>query len=169
MAQGDLADGFPVWAACLLLAVGVPAGEALGQTTPVSAPIVGSDTSTLINPTVLGKPNQSRIWYNSHRDRWDGLVPVDDSVQNGGGDSASDHYLVKDVNGSQSFTAVELESRNTGRPDVFWDDTAETLYVLGSHASTPRFWRVDYDSSADAIDPGVDGVTVPGIQHPAGS
>jgi hypothetical protein len=149
----------------------MPGEVAPAATTPVSAPVVGSDTSTIIRPQTLGKPNLSRLWYNSHQARWDGLAPKDDSVQNGGGGSASDHYIVKDLLGSQTFTSVELEDRNTARPDAFWDDGAKTLYVLGSHATTTRFWLVDYDPASDAysIAAGRDGVTVPGITHPGDS
>jgi hypothetical protein len=118
-----------------------------------------------INPQgnpLYGKPNQSRVWYNSAQQRWDGLVPKNDE-----GPSASDHYILKGVDGIQEFTDVELEDRNPARPDVFWDDASGRLYVLGSHRAETRFWRVRYDGPTDtyAIDPNVPGVVVPDIVH----
>jgi hypothetical protein len=128
----------------------------------VSAPIANSDVSTVQGSNTYGKPNQSRVWYNTHQQRWDGLIP-----QNDGGGSASDHYILTDVSGSQLFTEVELEDRNTARPDAFWDDASGTLYVLGSHGTLSRFWRVHYDRTADVygLDPNASAVAVPGIAH----
>lgn len=128
----------------------------------VSGLIVGSDTSTILNPDSYGKPNQHRIWYNGYQNRWDALVPKND-----GGVSASDHYIMKDVPGSQTFTSVELEDRNFARPDVFWDDAGRKLYVLGSQSAASEFWQVSYNNLTDSygIAPNVNGITVPGIIH----
>src|SRR5687768_934811 len=74
--------------------------------TLVTARVEGSDTSTLGGGNQdYGKPNHSRAWYNSHRGRWDALIPKND-----GGTQGDDHYIVKDVSGSQTFTPVELEN-----------------------------------------------------------
>ena len=129
----------------------------------VTALVSSSDTSTIQNPDgQYGKPNQSRLWFNSTANRWDALMP-----QNDGGTSASDHYIMLDVSGTQVFTTVELEDRNTARPDVFWDDAAQTLSVLGSHGTTTEFWQVLYDTPSDSysINPAVNAVVVPGISQ----
>ena len=132
----------------------------------VSGPILGSDTTTIRRPDSYGKPNQSRIWYNSAQGRWDALIPLND----GGGVSASDHYILKDVPGSQTFTDVELVDRDFARPDIFWDEASQTLYVLASHPVQSQFWRVGYSAASDsyAIEVGAPGtgVEVPGITHP---
>ena len=149
-----------------VVAVSVGPAE-VAQAQPVSGPVVGSDTST-IAPGGLGKPNQSRAWYNSHQDRWDALVPQDD-----GGPSGSDHYLLKAVDepppAGQLFTLLELEDRNTARTDVFWDDPNKKLYVFGSHATSSQFWRVGWDEGTDSygLEVGIagTGVEVPGITH----
>jgi hypothetical protein len=128
-----------------------------------SSEVVGSDTSTIRNPVNYGKPNQSRIWYNSHKMRWDALVPKND----GHADSQSDHYILKAVDGNQNFTTVELEDRDFGRPDCFWDDAGKKLYVLSSHPAKSEFWRLGYDASTDSYrieigTPG-EGIGIPGI------
>lgn len=127
--------------------------------------LVKSDTSSIRNPISYGKPNQSRLWYNSRQDRWDALVP-----RNDGGISQSDHYIMKDVSGNQMYTAVELEDRDFARPDVFWDDQNATLYVFASHPTQSQFWRVGYDAATDTykIEVGVagTGVAVCRITHP---
>ncbi len=148
---------------CLVLILVAMAVSVSQAADAVSGPVAGSDTST-ISGGDFGKPNLSRIWYNSHQNSWDALVPKND-----GGVSASDHYIMKDVAGSQIFTAVELEDRNTARADDFWDDGNKKLYVLGSHATQSQFWRVGYDEIADSysIELGSTGtgVTVPGVTH----
>jgi hypothetical protein len=90
----------------------------------------------------------------------DALVP-----RNDGGTSASDHYILLDVPGVQSFTATQLEDRNPGRPDCFWDDATTTLYALGSHHAASRFWRMHYDLGTATYTPAVDGIVVPGFTH----
>lgn len=129
--------------------------------------VASSDTSTIATPATWGKPNQSRVWYNSSHRRWDGLIPKDD-----GGASGSDHYIVTDIAGTQTFTALELEDRNSARPDAFWDDTNKKLYVIGSHATTTEFWRLDYNEVTDvysfAVGSAGAGVTVTGITHTGG-
>jgi hypothetical protein len=144
-------------AAALAAGSPAPAGVALGQ-----APVPGSDTSTLSPVSGYGKPNQSRVWFNTHAARWDALVPRDLG-------QGSDHYVLKQVAGSRVFTGVLLEDRDDARPDVFWDDASATLWVLGSHAAASRLWRVSYSfpSDAYAIDPAVSGVVVPGLVHDA--
>ena len=132
----------------------------------VAGPIVGSDTSTIRNPELYGKPNQSRLWYNSYQKRWDAIVPKP------GEDGFSDHYLLLDVTGAQTFTPVLLEDRDDARPDAFWDDANKTLYVLGSHPTRTEFWRLSYDPVADSYTiqvgaPGA-GVAVPGLTQPGG-
>jgi hypothetical protein len=153
----------PVLFAFLAAAVTLYTGTALPAAAQAATGHVvhGSDTSTMSSPG-YGKPNQTRIWFNSYEDGWDALVPKSD-----GGVSASDHYIMKDVSGNQIFTPVELEDRNSGRPDVFWDDAHKLLYVLGSHTTETKIWRVHYDDGADRyhIDPHTNGVTVPGIAH----
>ncbi len=148
--------------AALGLALAVGAGNVEGQKAQAAAEIPGSHTSTLIGSHGYGKPNQSRVWFNSVVGRWDALVP-----RNDGGSSASDHYIVLDLTGAPAFTGVELEDRNGGRPDVFWDDLGHRLYVLGSHTSTPLFWRVLYNPATDnySVDPLADGIVVPGVAH----
>lgn len=140
-------------------------------------PVLGSDTSSFgcADADAEGnsafsaytKPNQSRIWYNSDQGRWDALVPKNDS-----GISGSDHYILKDVTGRQTFTAVELEDRDFARPDVFWDNVNHKLYVFGSHPSSSEFWRLNYDAVADRYDIEVGspeaGIPVPGIIQPGG-
>ena len=130
----------------------------------VGAPIPGSDTSTLSNPGDVGygKPNQSRLWFNQAAGRWDAVVPKND-----GGDSGSNHYILTDAVGAPTFGALQLENRNSARPDVFWDDARCWLYVLGSHGEQTRLWRLHYSLMTDAyeLDPQVDGVLVPGIRH----
>lgn len=130
-------------------------------------PATGSDTSTIRRPVSYGKPNQSRVWFNSARDRWDALIPQD---AQGGGVSASDHYIMTDVDGSRTFTDIELEDRDFARPDAYWDDASRMLYVLSSHPAQVEFWRVGYDVGNDgyAIQIGAigAGVVVPGMTHP---
>jgi hypothetical protein len=142
----------------------IPVGIARADTV-VSGRVEGSDTSTLVDFAGYGKPNHSRVWYNSYQARWDALVPKDD-----GGPSGSDHYIVLDVAGSQTFTPVELEDRNSARPDSFWDDTNQQLYVLGSHAVQTKFWQVNYDAGSDSysVNPQVNGVVVPGLTQAPG-
>ncbi len=150
----------------LLLGVALAAAGAVAPISPTQAgtEVAGSDTSTLTNPngTGYGKPNQSRVWFNSAAGRWDALVP-----RNDGGSSASDHYVVLDVAGAPLFTGLELEDRDDARPDVVWDDAGHTLYVLGSHMWTPLFWRVVHNPATDtySVDPLADGVEVPGVTH----
>src|SRR3990172_10264718 len=137
--------------------------------------IVGSNTSTIRNPGVAvtdnsvlsayTKPNLTRLWYNSFQNRWDGVVPrFDDASQ------SSDHFIVKDVRGSQTFTDVKLEDRDFGRPDLFWDETNRNLYVFGSHPVSSELWRLGYDPDTDTYSFEVGalgaGVVVPGITHP---
>ncbi len=137
--------------------------------------VVDSDTSTIrscldVPPSdnsVLSaytKPNQSRLWYNSVQDRWDALMPRLDS-------GTSDHYVLKDVAGSQTFTTIELEDRDFGRPDVFWDEGNQKLYVFSSHPASSEFWRLGYDAASDNYNLEVGalgaGVAVPGITHPS--
>ncbi len=138
--------------------------------------VAGSNTSTLrscsavpiSDNSVLSaytKPSQSRIWYNAAQQRWDALMPKHD-----GGISASDHYILKDVPGTQTFTEVELEDRDFGRPDAFWDEASGKLYVLSSHPESSEFWRLGYDADGDSynFEVGVQGagVEVFGITHP---
>ena len=133
---------------------------------PICAPILDSDTSTLseLDHYGYGKPNQSRVWFNSLAGRWDGLVP-----RNDGGDSGSDHYIVLDLAGVPSFTGVEVEARNQARPDAYWDDANGKLYILSSHPDTPMFWQFDYVPGAGlyAVNPEVNGVAVPGVEQDA--
>lgn len=132
--------------------------------------VQGSYTNTIRRPDSYGKPSQSRVWYNTRVGRWDALIPLDD---NNGGTSASDRYLMKDVDGSQTFTTLELEDRDYARSDVYWDDAGQQLYVLGSHPVETQFWRLNYDASSDTYAfavglPGT-GVAVPGLLQPGGS
>ena len=166
--RGPAVSGYACrWSALALLFLAIsfvvtPPSLALND--PVGSLVSGSDTDTLTGHSSFGygKPNQSRVWFNSYQDRWDALVPQDD-----GGSSGSDHYIVKGVNGASVFTEVELEDRNDARPDTFWDDAGKTLYVLGSHETQSRFWQVSYDDVVDsyAVVPSVDGVLVPGLRH----
>ncbi len=144
----------------LAVSIALPSASALAVD-PVNGPIVGSDTSTLATEQ-YGKPNQSRVWYNAARGRWDGLVPKNDGALEG-----SDHYIVTDLPGAQVFTATELEDRDRALPDAFWDEPRGTLVVLGSHPTTSRFWLVHYDPVTDSYgtDPAIDGIAVPGIAH----
>ena len=156
--RGSIRTVFP-WRFLLAILVGLAVGAApLAHASDV---VTGSDTST-ISDADYGKPNLSRIWYNNHQHRWDALIPKND-----GGTSASDHYIMREVSGSQIFTSVELEDRNTARPDAFWDEATKTLYVLGSHSTTTKLWKVNYDIATDSytVDPNVNGVTVSGIVH----
>lgn len=132
--------------------------------------VVGSDTVTIRNPGSYGKPNQSRLWFNSRAGRWDALVPQEDEGQRF---SESDHYIVEDIPGEQFFTDLELEDRDFARPDVFWDDASAMLYVFSSHPVSSEFWRLRYVDEIPAryeIEVGAlgAGVPVPGLVHPTG-
>ena len=72
----------------------VPPADPVAPAIQIGVEIPGTDTSTLSDPdgTGYGKPNQSRLWYNTMAGRWDGLLP-----RNDGGASASDHYIVEDL------------------------------------------------------------------------
>ncbi|RLE23311.1 MAG: hypothetical protein DRJ50_06375, partial [Actinobacteria bacterium] len=126
--------------------------------------VQGSATNTLsqIGSVGYGKPNQTRIWFNSSAARWDALIPKDD-----GGASGSNHYVLTDVPGSQTFTDVQVEPRDDARPSIFWDDARQSLHVLGSHDTATLIWRLDYIAGTDSyeIDPTVDAVVVPGLVH----
>lgn len=100
--------------------------------------ITGTDTSTLYNGWNVGKSRRV-AWYNSYQDRWDGLLPQLIGT--------SDHYIVEDIIGTPSFTSLELEDRNIGRPTIYWDNTGKKLYVASSHTFTPEFWLMDYDTT----------------------
>ena len=154
--RGSVRTVFP-WRFLLRILVGLAVGA--GASAHAGNVVTGSDAST-ISDADYGKPKQRRIWYNDHQHRWDALIPKND-----GGASASDHYIMKDVPGSQIFTSVELEDRNTGRPDAFWDEATKTLYVQGSRSTATKLWKVNYDVATDSysVDPNVDGVTVSGI------
>jgi hypothetical protein len=147
--------------ASLLSALILALAPAPSAAAVVSAVVAHSSTSTLTSLD-YSKPNQHRLWYNSYQHSWDGVLPKND-----GGTLGCDHYIVKDVAGSQLFTSVELEDRDGGRPDTFWDNAGKRLYVLGSHSSNPKFWRLGYDAVTDtySIAPGVNGVSVPGMAH----
>ncbi len=138
----------------------------LAEMAQVAGPVVGSDTGTIQNPELYGKPNQSRLWYNSYQQRWDAIVPKASN------DGTSDHYLLLDVPGAQTFTGVELDDRDDARPDAFWDDGNRMLYVLSSHAAQTEFWRLSYDPVGDSYAmqvgaPGA-GVVIPGLAQPGG-
>jgi hypothetical protein len=140
--------------------------DALAQAgSPISGLIVGSDTTTIRSPDMYGKPNQHRIWFNTYRNRWDALVPRSD-----GSPASSDHFILTDVPANQTFTPVELEDRDFGRPDTVWDNANRKLYVLSSHPVSSELWRVGYDNITDTYSLEVGalgaGVTVPGITHP---
>ncbi len=147
------------------LASGIAAGQS-GQAgePPLVSVLAGSDTRSLRRLRSYGKPNQTRHWYHSRAGRWDGVVPRYDGWWDG-----SDHYVVTDLAGAATFTGIELEDRDFGRPDVFWDDAAAMLYVLSSHPGRSEFWRLESDASGAyrlAVgDPG-GGVGVPGLTHP---
>lgn len=145
--------------AAIAMAVPVIAGE--------THVISESETSTPRTLRAYGKPNQTRVWYNGSANRWDALVPGDGNWWFGG-----HHYIVADVAGTQRFSDEVLGDEADDRPDVFWDQENEALYVLASHPRQSEFWRVVYNRRKDVYEfvigkPGA-GIEVPGLQHPDG-
>lgn len=104
--------------------------------------------------------NRGAAWYNVAQSRWDAILP----------DSTSDQFLMKDVDGAQTFiSAPELDDRDTGRPDVIWDESANKLYVLSSHGTNTEFFRLGYNSGTDvySLEVGTErnGITVTDIDR----
>ena len=110
------------------------------------------------------------VWWNSYQSRWDGIIPYDEA---GALSSAGDHWLAKDVNGTVSWTAHELDDRSTGRATIYWDDAGKTLYVASFHNTTCEYWEMSYDSGTDAYSFSVgsarSGETITGIARQATS
>ena len=119
--------------------------------------ITGPDISTTQNYTAK---NRGATWYNVAQSRWDAILP----------DATRDQFLMKDVDGVQTFiSAPELDDRDTGRPDVIWDESANKLYVLSSHDTTTEFFRLGYNSGTDtySLEVGAErlGITVADIDR----
>lgn len=128
--------------------------------------IAGTDSTTLhsisdSNKQYTGK-SYRRIWWNSYESRYDALLPKDDS-------GSADHYIVKGVDGTPSWTSIELEDRSSGRPGIYWDDANKKLHCFSAHNTTTEFWTVTYTSETDEYDITVGaagaGVEVPGMDR----
>ncbi len=120
--------------------------------------ITGTSYNTTFDFTAK---NRGQVWYNVARGRWDGILP----------DSTRDQFLMKDVDGTQTFiSAPELDDRESGRAEVIWDESAAKLYVLSSHDTTTEFFRLGYNSGTDtySLEVGAErlGITVAGIDRP---
>ena len=86
------------------------------------------------------------VWWNSWQNRWDGLIPYDETTPIIDGDN----WIIKDVDGAQTWTAHELEDRSSGRCTVFWDDAGKLLHVISFHDTTSEYWEMAYNSGTDA-------------------
>lgn len=130
-----------------------------GVTTFTNVPTISLSISTIITDAsfgsftegnafnTYGKPHQRKVWWNGAQSRWDGLIPT--------GLADSDHFIFADIKATTSDTRLELEDRSSGRVDTYWDEAADKLYAIGSHATAPEFWRVDYTSGTDTYAFGV--------------
>lgn len=87
------------------------------------------------------------VWWNSYQSRWDGLIPYE---QDPPLSDSGDHWIAKDVNGTVSWTAHELEDRASGRATIYWDDAGKLLHVASFHNTTSEYWEMSYNSGTDA-------------------
>ena len=66
-----------------------------------------------------GKTNKS-VWWNTWQSRWDGVIVYDEA---GGLAVSGDHYIVKDVDGTPSWTTIEVDDRGSAlysTKQIYW-------------------------------------------------
>ena len=105
---------------------------------------------------LTGKPNGSFPFYMD--DRWW-------AVFQSSGDS--DFYIWEEnpTTGVWSDTGIEVNDRGSDRPDVVTDPSANRMYSLGRHSSTPEISSCSLSSGTWTIDTNVTRVHVAGIDH----
>lgn len=114
-----------------------------------------------------GKSHKN-CWWNSWQSRWDGVLRYDES---GALSTNGDNWIAKAINGSVSWTSLELDDRQSGRICIFWDDAGKTLHAIGFHDTTCEYWEIDYNSGSDTysftVGSAGSGETVTGISRSA--
>ncbi|HSO50139.1 MAG TPA: hypothetical protein VLS86_06295, partial [Acidimicrobiia bacterium] len=135
-----------------------PAQAVAGENGP--APIPGANTSGLSGSQWETK-NQHRIWWNADQTRWDAILPTNTGWRIAKG-AIPETFGAAPVYG----TNVGLLASNDDRPDFFWDDTANRLYVLMSGESTTQFYALDYTPGTDTYSAPTTAVNLNGMEAP---
>ena len=124
-----------------------PAQGLSGDTGPAIVP--GTDTSALQNTDgQWDTKNQHRVWYNTSRNEWDAIVPVAAGTACDATIAVQSAWCIvqeaiPSTPGSAPTYDDYVSNDPEDRPDVFWDQAANTLYVLMSGNDT-RFYRFTY-------------------------
>jgi hypothetical protein len=108
--------------------------------------------------------NQHRVWWNSSASRWDAILPAATTAAGGPAATASDWWIAKGaVPTAPGDPAPEYQlmvnDHPVNRPDVFWDDTANRLYVLFSGPNPSTFYEFEYSGGNYSLAQGP--ITVP--------
>ena len=132
-----------------------PVQAILGENGP--APIPGASTSTLSGGQWETK-NQHRIWWNASQTRWDAILPTATGWQIARG-------AIPETFGASPLYGPVISANADDRPDVYWDEAIDRLYVLMSGAVTQSY-RLDYNSGTDTYSIVTGPVGVPGMDAP---
>jgi hypothetical protein len=102
--------------------------------------------------------NQRRSWWNSYQRRWDAILPATAPPAS----SESNWWLVTGVEQSAPRYDAQVTSA-AHRPDTFWDDAGQTLYVLQGDGGSAFISTYIYDPGTDRYSAIVNKVSVPGV------
>jgi hypothetical protein len=155
-------------AASLQFGHAAPAEALAGDTGPAEVPL--SDTSGLTSPVAEWETkNQHRVWRNGSAGRWDAILPAAATTASppGPATGASDWWIAKGVIGATPVFDAAVNTSSAGRPDVYWDEAGERLYVLVSGRTATSFSAFDYNSGTDTYSLAVGPVALPGMETAA--
>ena len=125
----------------------------------LASPLLLGDTGNVVHVDTqddLAKPNHSPVFY--HDGSWWGVFRAEDDGM---------WSLWKRNDTSWTRETLKLGAKGSQRPDVVVDPAAGRLFAFFSHSSTPQIFSATYSAGTWAIDPGVDGVFVPGLESNA--
>ncbi|MEX1124493.1 MAG: hypothetical protein WEE53_02395, partial [Acidimicrobiia bacterium] len=136
--------------ASLVQVVSIAPAQAL-PTDQGPAIVPGADTSGLQDSEgQWDSKNQHRIWFNTDGNRWDAVLPA--SVASGATVPSAWMIAKGVIPGSlPAATPVygpQVTADPQHRPDAYWDQATNTLYVLVS-GSTTQFFRYSYNTGTD--------------------
>src|SRR5690606_8965771 len=97
--------------------------------------------------------NQHRVWWNEEASgggRWDAILPAAAGVGNTGA-PASQWRIVRGVDSPAASDYVAMvDAGGRQRPDVFWDEVNDDLYILMSgQANNTMLYVYSYNSTSD--------------------
>lgn len=103
--------------------------------------------------------NQHRIWWNSASNTWDAVLPASTAVE--GVTFPSEWWIVRDVMSSAPQYVALVSDGTRDRPDVYWDDQEQLLYVLMSGGPSTTLYRFEatgatYQKLGQSNVPGMD-------------